>query len=378
MAFLDDVAHLSEQITKRLPHVNGEEATKQALILPFLTALGYDIYDPTEVRPEFIADFAKKKAGQFEKVDYAIFKDGAAVMFIEAKSKGELPEAHDGQLQRYFNAFPTARVGIVTNGTEYRFFTDLREQNIMDGDPFMTFDLIKFTNKDVESVRPFHRDNFDTAAISAYAEELVYLRAMTKVVGELLRSPSEAFVRFLVKELGFAGVVTARVIEKFDPIVKKALQSSLVDLMTRSISQEISQAVAEPPQVSPPEQVEQVSSEEETRTVVTTPEEIEAFELIRAIVAHSPVGKAIYAKDVASYFSVHLGKITRWFVRLVLNPKQKYLLFRLPLSDVAPLAPAFRAEQWGEGCKLHIDAVGDLDALYDVIIRAYEVETGRK
>ena len=43
-AFFDQLQRLAEQVRKRLPHVRGEEATKQALILPFLSALGYDIY----------------------------------------------------------------------------------------------------------------------------------------------------------------------------------------------------------------------------------------------------------------------------------------------------------------------------------------------
>ena len=89
MTFTDDLAKLSEQVRKRLDRIEGEEATKQALILPFFVVLGYDIYDPTEVKPEFISDAATKKAGQFEKVDYAILLNSTVAILLEAKGLGE-------------------------------------------------------------------------------------------------------------------------------------------------------------------------------------------------------------------------------------------------------------------------------------------------
>ena len=88
MGFAEDITKLSKQIRKRIDNVFGEEATKMALIVPFLSALGYDVHDPSEVIPEYIADFAIKKAGQFEKVDYALAINGSIVMFVEAKACG--------------------------------------------------------------------------------------------------------------------------------------------------------------------------------------------------------------------------------------------------------------------------------------------------
>jgi len=228
MGFTEDIAKLSEQIRKRVDHVAGEEGTKMALIVPFLSVLGYDIYDPTEVMPEYVADFAIKKAGQFEKVDYALAINGNIVMLVEAKARGQKAEAHDGQLSRYFNGLLTTKVAIVTNGVEYRFFTDLRNKNVMDKEPFFGFNILEYDSKDIENLKFFHRDNFDVAAITRHAEEMVYVTGMTQLVGNLLRSPSEEFVRFLVTELGkvapsyeVQGRITNKVIEKFKSIVKK-------------------------------------------------------------------------------------------------------------------------------------------------------------
>ena len=67
------------------PKVHTEEATKTALVLPVLSAAGYDIFDPDEVVPEYTADVGKK---QGEKVDYAILKDGAPIIILECTSAG--------------------------------------------------------------------------------------------------------------------------------------------------------------------------------------------------------------------------------------------------------------------------------------------------
>jgi predicted type IV restriction endonuclease len=53
MGFAEDIAKLCEQVRKRIEQVNGEEATKMSLIIPFLSTLGYDVYDPAEVMPEY-------------------------------------------------------------------------------------------------------------------------------------------------------------------------------------------------------------------------------------------------------------------------------------------------------------------------------------
>ena len=85
---LEKIRKTVEQICERLNAVKGrgEEATKQALVYPLLEALGYNIWLPTEVCPEYEADFAIKKNGQKEKVDIAILKDNVPQIFVEVKS----------------------------------------------------------------------------------------------------------------------------------------------------------------------------------------------------------------------------------------------------------------------------------------------------
>ncbi|TXL05526.1 restriction endonuclease, partial [Methylococcaceae bacterium CS2] len=87
MDFIERLQGLSKKIVQVGSTLETEEATKNALIMPFLhSVLGYDVFDPTEVVPEFNADTSTKKG---EKVDYALLKDGEVQILIECKKFGE-------------------------------------------------------------------------------------------------------------------------------------------------------------------------------------------------------------------------------------------------------------------------------------------------
>ncbi|WP_375467768.1 type I restriction endonuclease [uncultured Nostoc sp.] len=390
MGFIEDITKLSEQVRKRADQVVGEEATKMALIVPFLSALGYDVYDPSEVMPEYVADFAIKKAGQFEKVDYALAINNNIVMLVEAKARGQKAEAHDGQLSRYFNGLLTTKVAIVTNGVEYRFFTDLRDKNVMDKEPFFSFNILEYDTKDIDNLKFFHRDNFDVTAITNYAEEMVYVKGMTQLLGNLLRSPSEEFVRFLVAELGtvapsyeIKGRMTGKVIDKFKPIVKKSIQGSLVELMTRSLSQEITQPV----ELEVEQEIEEEDKQQESQElpkIVTTAEEIEAFEKIKAITQTSrSYNFELQYKDTVSYFGINLvGKTTWWFLRLYLSSQKKSFITRLSVDEVKSRASNFEVQEVtasvGDATsKVIISSVSDFDQLTSLILKCYEAEAAK-
>jgi hypothetical protein len=365
------------------------------LIVPFFSTLGYDVFDPTEVIPEYIADFAIKKSGQMEKVDYAISISNAIVMLVEAKARDKKPEAHDGQLKRYFNGLRSAKVAIVTNGIEYLFFTDLRHENIMDDEPFFIFNVLNYDQKQVENLKFFHRDNFDALVIKRHAEEMVYLTGMTQLMDSLLRSPSDEFIRFLICQLSNIGSryaveskITSKIVEKFRPIVKKSIQGSLVELMTQSISKEMGQSneISSPTQLM--EEVEEIQDEleqsPEDDKVETTAEELEAFEKVKAIVARSTTcALEVKYKDVVSYFGLNVGKVTWWFLRLYLSPKKKSFVTRLPIEDVKNLSLGFKVQEmsasFGDAtARVIISSVDDLDILSDLILKCYESEASKR
>lgn len=389
MGFAEDITKLSKQVRKRIENVGSEEATKMALIVPFLSALGYDVHDPSEVIPEYIADFAIKKAGQFEKVDYALAINGSIVMLVEAKAYGEKAEAHDGQLSRYFNGLLTTKIAIVTNGIDYRFFTDLRHKNVMDKEPFFIFNILEYQTKDIENIQFFHRNNFDVEAISCHAEEMIYVKAITQLIGNVLRSPSEGFVRFLVSELGtvapgyeIPGRITGKVIEKFQPIIKKSIQSSVLELMPGSLNSEIAQSAAYINGYLCDSQADIAAAESKARTI-TTAEELTAFEKIQTIIKTSKRYKfEIQYKNTVNYFGINLGKVKWWFLRLYLTPTKKAFIARLSINEVKSLASGFLVQEatapTGEAwSKITISSVDDLDRLRTVLIRSYELEAAK-
>ena len=113
MDLIERMREISNDAPRRLEHIKTEEATKNAFVMPFIQALGYNVFDPTEVVPEFTADIGTKKS---EKVDYAIIQGGQPIILIEAKSAtADLNEEHASQLFRYFSV-TEARIGILTNG----------------------------------------------------------------------------------------------------------------------------------------------------------------------------------------------------------------------------------------------------------------------
>lgn len=139
MDFIDHIQALAARVSKQVDRLATEEATKNALVMPFINALGYNVFDPSEVTPELTADVGVKRG---EKVDYAILKDGQVIMLFECKSVGtDLDKVTPSQLFRYFTV-TRARLGVLTNGVVYRFFSDLEELNKMDSKPFLEFNLL--------------------------------------------------------------------------------------------------------------------------------------------------------------------------------------------------------------------------------------------
>ena len=299
--------------------------------MPFLSVLGYDVHDPTELQPEYIADFAKKRpGGPSEKVDYAIRRDNVPVMFIECKAVDCEPSTHSGQLARYFNATPSVPIAIITNGVRYLFFTDLEEKNILSERPFFQFNIFDFTTNDAEVLESFGRARYDPATIRERVEEIIYAYKINAYIGEVLRSPSESFTRFVLSELNmFSGgkKLTAKLVEKFIPTIRRAVQTTLLDMATRSIREqaEVPPAVVIAPvpavTVAPPREAATVTApaaKTANSAVVTTPEELEAFEIIRLMCADSPLATAapVQYRDTVNYFAINAGTMRKSFARL--------------------------------------------------------------
>lgn len=326
MDFVDRIKQFSKRIDMIKESLATEEATKTALIMPFFNLLDYDVFNPTEFVPEFVADVGTKKG---EKVDYAIMKEGKPVILIEAKSVDDDLTKHDAQLFRYFTA-TEAKFAVLTNGITYKFFTDLEEPNKMDEKPFLEVDLLDLNDTKVTELKKFAKDNFDIDTIFNTASELKYTNLIKKQLTEQLNDPTDEFVRFIIGDF-YSGVKTSNVVEKFRPIVKKSMQQFVNDFMNDKIKsilnnneEEDTEAIITTEEVV----VEEINIDENSESkVVTTEEELEGFNIVRSILSEVVSPEDISYKDVERYCGILYQNNTRkWICRLYFNSSKKSII----------------------------------------------------
>lgn len=322
MDFAEQLKLLIDKIIKYKDQINTEEATKTAFIMPFFDLLGYDTRNPIEFIPEFTCDVGIKKG---EKIDYAIHIDNQPTILIECKWCGENLDKHDAQLVRYFSV-SQAKIGILTNGIIYKFFTDLEETNKMDSKPFLEINLLNIKDNEIVELKKFFRSNFDITSILSTAEELKYSNAIKKVFLSQIDSPEENFVTYFLNEV-YEGKKTAQAKEKFKGLVKKSISEVMNDIVRNKLESAL--IGKEEKKVEEPA-VEEIGKAEPL--VVTTQEELDGYFIVKSILSEVTQGKRITYKDTTRYFNVLLDDNTRkWICRIYANSQQKYLAF--PTSD---------------------------------------------
>ena len=220
---MEELKNKLEQLYKRVEglkdQINTEEATKNAFIMPFLQILGYDIFNPTEVIPEFVADIGTKKG---EKVDYVIMKDGEPIVIIECKHWKEKTDAYNWQLQRYFQV-TNVRFAIMTNGIIYDFFTDSERPNVMDKTPFLSLNLENLQGEELEKLSLFANNDFNTSRLLKTAQVLRYKEGIRTNLKKEIENPSYDFVKVLSKGV-FLGHPKGYEWDEFNSLAKEVIQ----------------------------------------------------------------------------------------------------------------------------------------------------------
>lgn len=327
MELSERLAALSAKIRQQRDAIETEEATKNAFIMPFIsTVLGYDVFNPLEVVPEFTADVGIKKG---EKIDYAIVRDGEVQILIECKrSLGALTLENASQLFRYF-ATTTARIAVLTNGEVYHFYTDLDAPNRMDSKPFLILDLNDIDETLVPELRKLSKDVFDLDSIISSAEELKYIGQIKRGIAQQFHAPDEAWVKLLTGQV-YEGAFTARVREQFTGLVAKASRQFLSDQVNDRLKAALRETSV--PVSSDGDLAASVNSAEIVEAdladdgIETTFEELEGFQIIRAIVCSHVKPQRVVYRDAKTYFAVLLDDNNRRpIARLHFNRSQKYL-----------------------------------------------------
>lgn len=317
MDLKDSIRQLADRIIKQKELVQTEEATKHSFVMPFLQALGYDVFNPLEVVPEFVADLGIKKG---EKVDYAIMKDGDPVILIECKHWTADLDPHNSQLFRYFHT-TKARFSILTNGFESRFYTDLDEPNKMDEKPFFVFDLNDVRDNHIEELKKFHKAYFDSDTIVSTASELKYVGQLKALMQAEFNSPTPDFIRHFARQVYNGGILTQRVMDQFSQLTKKSFQFYINDIITERLKSALQKEETD----HATQVIIDVPAEPENK-IVTTEEELEGFRIVRSILRqYVPVQKISY-RDALSYFSILFDDNNRKPIcRLHFNGARKYI-----------------------------------------------------
>jgi predicted type IV restriction endonuclease len=225
MDFVNQVQALAERIEKQNTTIASEEATKNTFVLPFIQALGYDIFNPKEVLSEFTADGGRENG---EKVDYAILIDDKPTLLFECKAYDfDLSNADPAQLRKCFHA-ASAGIGVLTNGKSYYFYSDIEEKSVMDDKPFMEIILPDIDAKIISVLIKLSKNSFDLAQVLAVSAELKYIAAIKNVLSEEFSSPSLELVQLLVSRVQ-PKIKTKQVVHQFGPIVKGALKQYIDD-----------------------------------------------------------------------------------------------------------------------------------------------------
>ncbi|WP_217606895.1 type I restriction endonuclease [Chitinophaga sp. GbtcB8] len=320
MDFKDEIKLFGDKVEKLKSQIQTEEATKNAFIMPFIKALGYDVFDPFEVMPEFIADIGIKKG---EKVDYAVLKEGQPAILIECKHWGESLDPHNSQLFRYFHT-TAAKFGLLSNGIIYRFYTDLVEPNKMDEKPFFEFNVTDIKDNQIEELKKFHKSYFNIEDIQTTASELKYMNELKTLINAEFQNPSEGFIKLFAKQI-YRGMLTSKLVEQFGALIKKSIQQYINDLITERLKSALKKE-NDAGQSDAEKELATTKAEEKGSLVETTEEEKEGYMIVKTILRQKIKPSRIVYRDAQSYFAILLDDNNRKTIcRLYLNGSRRYI-----------------------------------------------------
>ena len=245
---------------KAIEFSNDETQTRDFLIEPFFELLGYNKMD--DYLHEYIADMGSKRG---RKVDMAIsLGKKSPLILVECKrATVSLNDNHFRQLNEYCLYTTSAKIGLVTNGIQYDFYARSNDNNvILNETPFFSFDLLDYDDADIERLALFYRPTFDLNVILEEAEEVYFLDRFDEALYQILSNPGDDFIRIIYSNMGGKRLTTK-------------VSGQIYDLIN-SIS--LGNAV---------EKITQKEIRDSKSGIITTAEEIKAYNVIKTILAMS-------------------------------------------------------------------------------------------
>lgn len=342
-----------KRVKELADHVKGnEQATKQSLIGPFFTMLGYDLTDPRECLPEYKADFGKDRSTK--PIDWGFKNNGAFAFFVEAKEVGKKLAGYDEQLADYFAKDPNVKLGILTNGAQWRFFTDVVNANVMDKEPFARWDILAEEAPPLDVLTLLQKSQFNPELIRAYAQSQRKQNLLLQELTSLLE-PSPEFTKLAIANIETRNLTQA-VVDSWKPIVASAINEWAKQRTLTSVL------------AAPSGSIKDVPPESSAR-IETTQEELEAFDAVRKILGPD---RAVAYEDSVAYFKIHLVEKRTWVcTRLQMNRKNPLVWVPLPQDQVAAFAQGRPTHASGAWTSVALDSASQVSELGDLLGAAY-------
>ncbi len=239
--------------SQKSENCGNEAQTRKFLIEPFFNLLNYAHED---IIPEYEADFGERVS---KKVDYAIKLNRKDIIIIECKPlKTKLTDKEAGQLSGYFQNSKNSRIAILTNGKEYRFYSDVALANTMDSRPFYVFDVESYTDSDIEGLLDFDARIINVIDIISKAQESVFIEDFENTFFKEMTSPSPEFLKMIHKKMSFK---------------TKYNEERIKELMNSSLFKSITEKII----------LHETKTNSKSAGIITTDEEIQAYHTIRTL-----------------------------------------------------------------------------------------------
>jgi len=273
----------------------NEAQTRKFLIEPFFIMLNYV---STDLIPEYNADFGDRIS---QKIDYAIILNKKDTILIEAKKQtSKLSDKEAGQLNGYFNNTKNSKLAILTNGIEYRFYSDVVEPNIIDNKPFFQFNLSNYSEKDIESLIRFDKRFIKIKEIIESAQEIIFAESFEDSLFKELNVPSKDLLKIIHRNMLFKTKFNDETQGKMISLINSSLLKCLYDKKV----------------------LDEASSN--SLGVITTELEIQAYHTIRTLLIQNKKipNERISYKDFKSFFNISVDDSSKKVIcKLVFNGK---------------------------------------------------------
>ncbi len=349
----ESLAVYTKRVKDLAEHVKGnEQATKQSLIGPLFSTLGYDMTDPRECLPEHRENFGANRS--IKPIDWLFQQNGQPIFIVEAKEAGKKLTGYDEQLGDYFAKVTSVKLGVLTNGVQWKFFTDYANENVMDRSPFVKWDVLSDETLPLEFLTLLQKSQFDPRLIRTFAQRNFQQNLLLAELTRLLE-PSDEFVRLAISNIE-TRTMTAKVVDSWKPVLKNAIEEwtkqRMLTMVLSGATQENGESAA-------------------ARKITTTKEELDGFEAIKKMLGSD---RPVAYTDTVSYFKVHFPDKHTWVIaRLYFEGKRPRIWVTVPIAKVETWLASYKVTFPQVGwIAIALNDFSDLESMGDIIRAAYD------